>query len=228
MHTPFPDVIIFGGHTLTPSSMYTRTHALLADPLALLLAQMQLKVEPAGAPRAGERSYLCVWRLIGSSLFLEQVLRPDLSGGEVVFGQDYFASASAGADFFTAPEKELRQIRAWLCGKRHRWNREPLWLPATWVQDPVELVFACKGAELRVERADLMKPDPLQVVMPDDERGFLQFPAGGRPVCHPRKPRFRDHIDALKERIQWDVVYPARAAIRARVMRFLQEDQTYV
>ncbi len=228
MHTPCPDVIIFGAHALTEAFMTPGVHALLADPLAPLLAQMQLRPGPAAAPRAGERSYLCVWRMIGSRLFLEAVLRPDLSGGEVVFGQDYFASTSAGADFFTAPEKELRQIRAWLCGKRHRWNREPLWLPANWVRDPVELVFACKGAELRVERADLMKPDPLQVVLPDDERRCLQFPSGGRPVCHSRKPRFRNHIDDLKERIQCDIVDPTRAAIRARVMRLLQEDQTYV
>mgnify|MGYP003338880940 CR=1 FL=1 len=89
MHTPFPDVIIFGGQTLTPGSTYTDTHALLADPLAPLLAQIQLTVEPAGAPSVGGRRYLCVWRLIGSSLFLEQVLRPDLSGGDVLFVQDY-------------------------------------------------------------------------------------------------------------------------------------------
>ena len=228
MHTPFPDVIIFGAQTLTPSSMYTHTHALLADPLAPLLAQMQLKVEPAGAPRAGERSYLCVWRLIGSSLFLEQVLRPDLSGGEVVFGQDYFASTSAGADFFTAPEKELRQIRAWLCGKRHRWNREPLWLPATWVPDPIELVLACKGEELGVERADLREPDPLHVRSPGDDGQFRQFPAGGPPVYQPNKPCLRRHIAGVMEWIEMEILYPARTTIRKRVRRFLTEEQSYV
>ena len=228
MHTPFPDVIIFGGHTLTPSSVYTRTHALLADPLAPLLVQMQLKVEPAGAPRAGGRSYLCVWRLIGSSLFLEQVLRPDLSGGEVVFGQDYFASTSADTDFFTAPDAELRQIRAWLCGKRRRWNREPLWLPATWVPDPIELVLACKGAELGVERADLREPDPLHVRLPGDTGDSRQFPAGGRPVYQRYEPRFRDHIDSVTEWIESEIVNPARSAIRKGVMRFLTENQTYV
>ena len=228
MHTPYPDVIIFGSQTLIPGSMYTFTHALLADPLAPLLAQMQLKVDPAGAPSAGGRSYLCVWRLIGSSLFLEQVLRPDLSGGEVLFGQDYFATPPADAAFFTAPEAELRKIRAWLCGKRRRWNREPLWLPATWVPDPIELVLACKGAELGVERADLSKPDPLHVRSPGDDGQFLQFPAGGPPVYQPYKPCLRDHIDGVTQWIDMEILDPARTAIRKRVRRFLTEEQSYV
>jgi hypothetical protein len=181
--------------------MYTFTHALLADPLAPLLAQMQLKVDPAGAPSAGGRSYLCVWRLIGSSLFLEQVLRPDLSGGEVLFGQDSFATPPADAAFFTAPEAELRKIRAWLCGKRRRWNREPLWLPATWVPDPIELVLACKGAELGVERADLSKPDPLHVRLPGDTGESRQFP-------FPRPYRQRDGMDRERDRRSGPFCHP--------------------
>lgn len=228
MHTPYPDVIIFGAQTLIPASTYTFTHALLADPLAPLLAQMQLKVDPAGAPSAGGRSYLCVWRLIGSSLFLERVLRPDLSGGEVLFGQDCFATPSVDAGFFTAPEAEVRKIRAWLCGKRRRWNREPLWLPATWVPDPIELVLACKGAELGVERADLREPDPLHVRSSGDDVRFLQFPAGGPPVYRPYKPCLRDHIDGVTQWIDTEILDPARTAIRKRVRRFLTGGQSYV
>lgn len=196
--------------------------------LAPLLAQLRLKVDPAGAPSVGGRRYLCVWRLIGSSLFLEQVLRPDLSGGEVLFGQDHFAAPPADVGFFTAREAELRKIRAWLCGKRRRWNREPLWLPATWVPDPIELVLACKGAELGVERADLRMPHPLRVRPPGDDVRFLQFPAGGPPVYQPYKPCLRDHIDGVKLWIELDILRPARSAIRKRVRRFLLEEQRYV
>lgn len=231
MHTPFPDIIIFGEGPLPRPSLATDVHAFLADPLAPLLAKLGLRPEPADAPRAGERSYLCVWRQIGCLLFLEQVLRPDLSGGEVVFGRDDSARPPAAEELFEATEAELARIRAWLSGKRRRWNGAGLLLPATWVRDPISLVFACKGAELSVERADLRKPDPLYVWDGSADQYIHRarhFPSGGEYSYHCDALSVRERIRAFDQDVRACIADAALAFIRTRFWRWLGEEKARV
>ncbi len=229
MTMPYPDVIIFGEEPLNGRG-WGPVYALHADPLGPLLQQLRMKPEAVCRGDRGGRAYLCVWRCFDSRLFLEQVLVRDTSGGRVLFEPDYFPAVapqrqpSPVSQDFMPPDAELVLMRSWLAGKRSRSNGRSVLLPATWVQHPLAMVFACKGAELLVQEMNLEMPDPLSVAEARPDLPELKhFPTGGAVKYHDRPAGLRERVNDAWESLLYTVAEPARNFISQQVWRLLGE-----